>query len=41
MIGRHELDRVYVRGGVVAQQRVIVDRAASDHSLLAFQYTLT
>src|SRR5258706_704731 len=40
MIGRHELDRVYVRGGVVAQQRVIFDRAASDHSLLAFHYTL-
>lgn len=39
-VGRHELDRVYVRGGVVAQQRVIVDRAASDHSLLAFNYTL-
>jgi len=39
-IGRHELDRVYVRGGVAAQQRVILDRAASDHSLLAFDYTL-
>lgn len=39
-IGRHELDRVYVRGGVVAQQRVIFDRAASDHGLLAFEYTL-
>jgi endonuclease/exonuclease/phosphatase (EEP) superfamily protein YafD len=36
-IGRHELDRVYVRGGDVMQQRVIVDAAASDHSLLAFQ----
>lgn len=39
-IGRHELDRVYVRGGVVEQQRVIMDRAASDHSLLAFRYTI-
>lgn len=38
--GRHELDRVYVRGGVVAQQRVIVDRAASDHSLLSFHFTI-
>ena len=38
--GRHELDRVYVRGGVVAQQRVIVDRAASDHNLLAFHFTV-
>jgi endonuclease/exonuclease/phosphatase (EEP) superfamily protein YafD len=37
MMGRHELDRVYIRGGEVSQQRVIVDPAASDHNLLAFQ----
>lgn len=36
----HELDRVYVRGGAVAQQRVEVNRAASDHSMLAFQFTI-
>jgi endonuclease/exonuclease/phosphatase (EEP) superfamily protein YafD len=39
-VGRHELDRVYVRGGDVVQQRVIVNAAASDHSLLAFQYMI-
>jgi endonuclease/exonuclease/phosphatase (EEP) superfamily protein YafD len=39
-LGRHELDRVYVRGGAVDGQRVIVDRAASDHSMLAFHYIL-
>lgn len=39
-VGRHELDRVYVRGGVVAQQRVVVDSAASDHSMLAFTFAL-
>jgi endonuclease/exonuclease/phosphatase (EEP) superfamily protein YafD len=39
-VGRHELDRVYVRGGDVARQRVIVDPAASDHGLLAFLYII-
>jgi endonuclease/exonuclease/phosphatase (EEP) superfamily protein YafD len=39
-IGQHELDRVYVRGGAVEEQRVIVDKAASDHSLLGFHYTI-
>lgn len=36
----HELDRVYVRGGEVRQPRVVVDRLASDHSMLAFQLVL-
>jgi endonuclease/exonuclease/phosphatase (EEP) superfamily protein YafD len=39
-VGRHELDRVYVRGGAAAQQRVVVDAAASDHSLLSFQFVI-
>jgi endonuclease/exonuclease/phosphatase (EEP) superfamily protein YafD len=39
-VGRHELDRVYVRGGGARQQRVFVDPAASDHSLLGFQFVL-
>jgi endonuclease/exonuclease/phosphatase (EEP) superfamily protein YafD len=36
----HELDRVYVRGGAAAEQRVFANRAASDHSMLTFQFTL-
>jgi endonuclease/exonuclease/phosphatase (EEP) superfamily protein YafD len=32
----HELDRVYVRGGNVINQRVFVNQGASDHSLLSF-----
>ncbi len=39
-VGRHELDRVYIRGGAVVQQRVVVDAAASDHSMLAFQFII-
>lgn len=35
----HELDRVYVRGGEVGGQRVVINRAASDHSMLLFQLT--
>jgi endonuclease/exonuclease/phosphatase (EEP) superfamily protein YafD len=38
--GRHELARVYVRGGQAVQQRVVANAAASDHSLLAFQFVL-
>jgi endonuclease/exonuclease/phosphatase (EEP) superfamily protein YafD len=40
MVGRHELDRVYVRGGDVMQQRVVVNAAASDHSMLSFQFVV-
>jgi endonuclease/exonuclease/phosphatase (EEP) superfamily protein YafD len=36
----HELDRVYVRGGEAAQQRVLANSAASDHSMLAFTLTI-
>jgi endonuclease/exonuclease/phosphatase (EEP) superfamily protein YafD len=36
----YELDRVYVRGGEVTNQRVLVDPAASDHNMLAFQLVL-
>jgi endonuclease/exonuclease/phosphatase (EEP) superfamily protein YafD len=36
----HELDRVYVRGGHVARQRVLVDRGASDHNMLSFRFAL-
>lgn len=36
----HELDRVYVRGGVAQEQRVVTNAAASDHSMLAFQFVL-
>ncbi len=39
-VGRHELDRVYVRGGAAVQQRVFVNTAASDHSMLAFQFII-
>jgi endonuclease/exonuclease/phosphatase (EEP) superfamily protein YafD len=39
-VGRHELDRVYVRGGDVSLQKVIADAAASDHSLLSFHYKI-
>lgn len=39
-VGRHELDRVYVRGGTATRQHVVVDAAASDHSLLAFQFVI-
>jgi endonuclease/exonuclease/phosphatase (EEP) superfamily protein YafD len=39
-VGRHELDRVYVRGGAVTQPRVIVNAAASDHNMLAFRCTI-
>lgn len=37
----HELDRVYVRGGTASEQRVVVNRGASDHSMLAFRFTIT
>ena len=36
----HELDRVYVRGGSAALQQVLVNAAASDHSMLSFQFTI-
>jgi endonuclease/exonuclease/phosphatase (EEP) superfamily protein YafD len=36
----HELDRVYVRGGAAMQQRVFVNAAASDHSMLSFQFII-
>lgn len=36
----HELDRVYVRGGLASEQRVLVNRAASDHNMLAFRFTI-
>ena len=39
-IGRHELDRVYVRGGEALQQRVFANQVASDHSMLAFKFQL-
>lgn len=37
----HELDRVYVRGGEAVQQNVFVNPAASDHSMLSFQFIVT
>ena len=36
----HELDRVYVRGGAATQQRVMANPAASDHSMLAFKFSI-
>ena len=33
----HELDRVYVRGGAVVDQRVFAQHDASDHSMLSFK----
>jgi endonuclease/exonuclease/phosphatase (EEP) superfamily protein YafD len=36
----YELDRVYVRGGAVTQEQVLVDKAASDHNMLSFRFTL-
>jgi endonuclease/exonuclease/phosphatase (EEP) superfamily protein YafD len=36
----HELDRVYVRGGAATQQRVMVNSGASDHSMLAFKFSI-
>jgi endonuclease/exonuclease/phosphatase (EEP) superfamily protein YafD len=36
----HELDRVYVRGGVTSEARVLRDTGASDHSMLRFTLTL-
>lgn len=36
----HELDRVYVRGGDVSEQRVVIDHAASDHSMLLFRFMI-
>jgi endonuclease/exonuclease/phosphatase (EEP) superfamily protein YafD len=36
----HELDRVYVRGGVWANTSVVRDSGASDHSMLRFTLTL-
>ncbi len=36
----HELDRVYVRGGHVVQQRVFVNDGASDHSMLSFKFVI-
>jgi endonuclease/exonuclease/phosphatase (EEP) superfamily protein YafD len=40
MIGRHELDRVYIRGGEAVQQRVLANQVASDHSMLAFKFLI-
>ncbi len=40
-VGRHELDRVYVRGGQAQHQRVFVEPTASDHSLLAFEFVIS
>ena len=37
-VGRHELDRVYARGGAAVRPRVFVNHAASDHSMLSFQF---
>ncbi len=39
-VGSHELDRVYVRGGVCENCRVSINRHASDHSLLSFDFIL-
>ena len=39
-VGRHELDRVYARGGAAARPRVVVEPAASDHSMLSFQFVV-
>jgi endonuclease/exonuclease/phosphatase (EEP) superfamily protein YafD len=36
----YELDRVYVRGGEVTGQQVLIDPAASDHNMLSFQLVL-
>jgi endonuclease/exonuclease/phosphatase (EEP) superfamily protein YafD len=36
----HELDRVYVRGGDAVEPRVLNNPAASDHSMLAFQFVI-
>jgi endonuclease/exonuclease/phosphatase (EEP) superfamily protein YafD len=36
----HELDRVYVRGGEALQPRVFANAAASDHSMLAFKFSI-
>jgi endonuclease/exonuclease/phosphatase (EEP) superfamily protein YafD len=36
----HELDRVYVRGGTVTEQRVFTNHGASDHSMLSFRFRL-
>lgn len=36
----HELDRVYVRGGEAVNARVLINPAASDHSMLAFQFVI-
>jgi endonuclease/exonuclease/phosphatase (EEP) superfamily protein YafD len=40
-VSGHELDRVYVRGGAAVRQCVFVNRAASDHSLLSFQFIVS
>lgn len=40
-VSGHELDRVYVRGGTVARQQVFRNAAASDHSLLSFQFVIS
>jgi endonuclease/exonuclease/phosphatase (EEP) superfamily protein YafD len=39
-VSGHELDRVYVRGGEVVQQRVLTNSAASDHSMLSFKFII-
>lgn len=39
-VSGHELDRVYVRGGQAQRQRVVANPAASDHSMLAFQFVI-
>lgn len=37
----HELDRVYVRGGQATHQEVFPNAAASDHSMLAFEFVIS
>ena len=39
-VSGHELDRVYVRGGEALRQRVFTNPAASDHSMLSFQFVI-
>ncbi|HZG69378.1 MAG TPA: endonuclease/exonuclease/phosphatase family protein, partial [Herpetosiphonaceae bacterium] len=39
-VGGHELDRVYVRGGDVMDQRVFAQQDASDHSMLSFKLSI-
>ncbi len=39
-VGGHQLDRVYVRGGAANNCTVAVNSQASDHALLAFDFTI-